>query len=224
MTCRPDSPNRSGTRIVLLGPPGAGKGTQAVRLAEALGIPRVSSGDLFRDHQERDTELGRLARSYMERGVLVPDDVTIRMVMGWIEGNTQDDGFLLDGFPRTLAQAATLDGALAAGHGVDTTLYIKVVEEELVRRLGGRLLCRACQAPYHSEFSPPLKAGRCDRCGGELYQREDDKPAAVRRRFQVYLEETEPLIEYYRKAGKLTEVDGGGPIEEVYTALMKALC
>ena len=210
-------------KVILLGPPGAGKGTQAARIAGSLGIPRASSGDMFRDHQNRDTELGRLARSYMERGVLVPDDVTIKMVVGWIRAHEDAGGFLLDGFPRTLAQAEALDRALAGAGGIDKVLYVKVPREELVSRLSGRLMCRACQAPYHVESAKPRRPGRCDRCGAELYQRDDDKPQAVRRRIRVYLEETEPLVQYYREAGKLEEVDGEGSIEEVGQALAAAL-
>lgn len=209
---------KKGVRLVLLGPPGAGKGTQAARLAERLGVPHMASGDLFRDHQQRGTELGRLARAYMDRGELVPDEVTIGMVKEWLRDHAQGDGFLLDGFPRTLAQAQALEEM-----GVDKVLYIRVAQEELVRRLAGRLVCRRCQAPYHREFSPPREDNRCDRCGGELYQRPDDRPEAVRRRVEVYMEETAPLVEYYRKAGKLVEVDGGGSIEEVGRALLKAV-
>ena len=207
-------------KVVLLGPPGAGKGTQAARLAEALDIPKISSGDLFRDHQRRDTELGRLARSYMERGVLVPDKVTIKMVMEWIDSTAEAGGFLLDGFPRTLAQAKALDQAMADKGGVDRVLYVTVSQEELVSRLGGRLLCRSCQAPYNLRFSPPKAEGKCDLCGEELYQRDDDKPEAVRKRIEVYSDETEPLVEYYRRADKLAEVDGEGPIDEVGQALL----
>ena len=210
-------------KLILLGPPGAGKGTQAARLAEALKIPRVSSGDLFRDHQQRDTELGRLARSYMERGVLVPDEVTIKMVMEWIDSMKQSEGFLLDGFPRNLAQAEALDESVADGDGIDKVIYISVSEAELVSRLSGRMICRTCQTPYHIKFSAPQKAGVCDRCGGELYQRDDDKPEAVKQRIQVYADETEPLVEYYRRAGKLTEVDGEGSIDEVGKTLVEAL-
>ena len=207
-------------KVILLGPPGAGKGTQADKLACNLGVTRVSSGELFREHQQRDTELGRLAGSYMERGVLVPDEVTIEMVMGWINAPQQAGGFVLDGFPRTLAQALALDRELARKGGIDKVLHMKVSQEELMRRLTGRLLCSRCQTPYHERFSPPGEPGKCDRCGGELYQREDDKPEAVKKRIQVYMEETEPLVEYYRRADTLNEVDGEASIEEVGQALM----
>jgi len=207
----------------MLGPPGAGKGTQAAEISWSLGIPKVSSGELFRDHHRRDTELGRLAQTYMKRGALVPDNVTIRMVMDWVSGIQGNGGFLLDGFPRTLPQAEALDKALADTEGIDTALYLKVPKEELVRRLSGRLLCRLCQAPYHAESAPPRRSGRCDRCGGELYARDDDKPEAVRKRIQVYLDETEPLVEYYRKAGTLREIDGSSSIEQVRRELLSAL-
>ena len=209
-------------RIVLLGPPGAGKGTQAAGLAEELKVSRVSSGDLFRGHQSRDTELGRLARSYMERGVLVPDEVTIGMMMEWINAEEQADGFVLDGFPRTLAQAEALDKALADSGGADRVMNIEVSREELTRRLGGRFVCRQCQRIYHEEFSPPQSALKCDGCGGELYQREDDRPEAVRKRIQVYSEESAPLVEYYRGTGKLREIDGESSIEQVGRALLAA--
>jgi len=200
-------------KVILLGPPGAGKGTQAARLSDALGIPRVSSGDLFRDHQRRNTELGQLARSYMGRGVLVPDDVTIRMVMDWIDREAGSGGFLLDGFPRTEAQAAALDAAMEESGGIDKAIYIKVSKDELVTRLSDRLVCTDCQMP-HSERDPDT-AGSCTRCGGKLYQREDDKPEAVEKRIQVYMEETAPLVEHYREAGILEEVEGERSVEEV---------
>ena len=210
-------------RVILLGAPGAGKGTQAARLADCLKAPKVASGDLFRDHQKRDTELGRLARSYMERGVLVPDSVTIDMVSEWIDANDNGGGFLLDGFPRTLGQAEALDRVLAGNGGVGKTLYIKVPQEELVRRLSGRLICRGCQTPYNQETAPPGRQGKCDVCGGELYQRDDDKPEAVGKRLQVYFEETEPLVDYYRRAGVLQEIDGEGFVDEVGKAMLEAL-
>ena len=207
-----------------MGPPGSGKGTQASLLADRLGVTGASSGELFREHDRKDTELGRLARSFMERGAYVPDDVTIRMMMEWIEAPEQAKGFVLDGFPRTLSQAEALDKALESKGGVDFVLYVDVPERELIRRLSGRLICRVCQAPYHLAFSPPTQAGKCDRCEGELYQREDDRPEVVKRRIEVYLEETAPLIEYYRRVGKLREVNGEGAIEEIGQALVTVVC
>ncbi len=210
-------------RLILLGPPGAGKGTQAARISESLSVPRVASGDLFRDHQRRDTELGRMARSYMERGVYVPDDVTIGMVMEWIKAHRDAGGFLLDGFPRTLAQAEALDEAMAAGGGIDRALNIEVGREELVRRLTDRLICRECQTPHSQAGGPADAPGRCERCGGELYRRPDDEPKAVRKRLEVYAAETKPLIGHYRKAGILREIDGEGSVEEVERAALEAL-
>lgn len=209
--------------IILMGPPGSGKGTQAANLAESLGIHAVSSGDLFRDHQRRDTELGRLARSYMERGVYVPDDVTIRMVREWIENPDHASGFVLDGFPRTQAQARSLDEAVAERGGIDRVVFIRVSDDELVRRLSGRIICVECQRPYNLNSSPPADAGACDDCGGELYQRDDDKAEVVAKRIEVYNRETEPLVQYYRESGNLSEVDGERPVEAVGAALAAAV-
>ena len=210
-------------KAVLLGPPGAGKGTQADRLSASMSVPKVSSGDLFRDHQKRDTDLGRLARTYMEEGVLVPDSVTIKMVMQWINEHQEPGGFLLDGFPRTLIQAESLGAELENRGGIDRALYINVPEEVVVDRLGGRLVCKGCGYPYHIKDAPPDPKGGCVKCDGELVQRDDDKPEAVRKRIQVYLSETEPLIDYYRKSGVLIEVNGESSIEEVGRKLVAAL-
>ena len=210
-------------KVVLLGAPGAGKGTQAERLAGKLKVNWMSSGALFRDHQNRNTELGRLARSYMERGALVPDDVTIRMVIDWISAPEQSRGFVLDGFPRTLGQAEALERELRGGGGIDKVLYIRVSEEKLTRRLLGRLICRECQTPYHRGSLDPEAVGRCDRCGGELYQREDDKPAAVKNRITVYMDQTAPLVQYYQQACKLVQIDGEDSIEGVGHSLLTAI-
>lgn len=207
-----------------MGPPGAGKGTQAKRLAETLKVPHIASGDLFREHQEKNTELGRLAKSYMERGVLVPNEVTIRMILGRIESPDCSRGFVLDGFPRSIEQAQALEQALSKKKDkIDKVLFINVPEEELTRRLGGRLICRICQTPYHRESSPPKRSMLCDRCGGELYQRADDTPEAVKKRIQVYAAETAPLVEYYKREGILEEINGKGPIEQVGKALVGAV-
>ncbi len=211
-------------KVILLGPPGAGKGTQAARVSARKRLPKVSSGDLFRDHQHRDTELGRLAGSYMEKGALVPDEVTIDMVMDWIGHQTNGRGYLLDGFPRTLAQAQALDRELSEQGGIDKAVHISVSQPELVHRIGGRLFCQGCQAPYHKEFNPPRREGICDSCGSPLFQREDDKPEAVERRFEVYREQTEPLVEHYRQAGVLAEVSGEGDIDDVTEVLLEAIC
>ena len=206
-----------------MGPPGSGKGTQSGRIADKLGITRAASGDLFRQHQQRNTELGRLARSYMERGEYVPDDVTITMVMEWVNGPEQSEGFVLDGFPRTLPQAQALDRELEDTGGIDLVLNVAVPEEELVRRISGRVVCDGCQTPYHLKSSPPAEAGKCDRCGGALQQRADDNPDVVRRRIQVYNQETGPVVKHYQKASKLRQVDGQGQIEEVGQALVAAV-
>lgn len=205
--------------LVLLGAPGAGKGTQADILTERIGVVHVSSGDLLRDHRARKTELGNLAQSYMDRGDLVPDDVVIQMVLGRLSQETDGAGVVLDGFPRTEPQAVALDSALE-GRGIDRVLYVKVPGDELVRRLSGRYNCRSCQRPFSEEAAG---SGKCSVCGGELYQREDDKPEAVRNRLQVYEEQTSPLVEYYRGQGKLVEVNGLQDVEGVTSDLLKAL-
>ena len=210
--------------IVLMGPPGAGKGTQAKRLARDLGIPHVASGDIFREHVQNDTELGRLAKPYMERGELVPDDVTIAMVAERLSRPDCAQGALLDGFPRTVPQAQALDARLAElGWCLQVVLYIRVREDVLLRRLAGRWICRTCGAVYHIEFRPPARPGVCDKCGGPLYQRSDDREETARRRLQVYFKQTAPVLQYYRDQGLLVEIDGEQGIEEVYTDLHHAV-
>jgi len=218
--------------LVLLGPPGSGKGTQAERLKEQLGLPHVASGDLFRENIGNETELGLLAKGYMDRGQLVPDDVTIAMVRERLRQPDCDDGVILDGFPRTLAQAEALDKILASRpRTLAGVLYINVPDEELVRRLSGRWICGQCQTPHHVVFSPPAKEGICDECGGKLYQRDDDRPETVRARLRVYHKQTAPLIDYYCRvspsAGSgrslLVEIDGAGDIETVSTALLDSI-
>ncbi|MDY6893704.1 MAG: adenylate kinase [Chloroflexota bacterium] len=202
--------------VILLGAPGAGKGTQAVAISKKLGQAHIASGDLFRQEQNSGSELGQIAKSYMEKGMLVPDEVTVKMILGRIAAPDCAKGFLLDGFPRTLEQAKALDAALAEeGKGIDLVLYIKVSNEELLRRLSGRWICRNCQAPYNVVEMPPKVAGKCDQCGGELYQRDDDTEETARKRLDVYFAQTMPLIEYYTKAGKLVETNGEKAIEEV---------
>ncbi len=211
-------------RLILLGPPGAGKGTQATIVSQELGLAHIASGDLFRQALERGNELGLLAKSYMERGELVPDEITIRMILERVAAPDCSQGFILDGFPRTLEQAKALDQVLIeSGKTIDKAVYIKVSTQELLRRLSGRWLCRNCQTPYNILTSPPRETGRCDHCGGELYQRPDDNPESVQRRLEVYLAETMPLIEYYEKMGKLVEVNGEQAMGEVSRELMAAL-
>ena len=210
--------------IVMLGAPGAGKGTQAKRIAKTLGIPHISSGDIFREHLKNETELGQQAAAYMNHGKLVPDDLTIKMVKERVTRHDCTNGAVLDGFPRTAAQAQALDEMMQeAGHGVGVVPFIRVAEDVLVDRLTGRWTCRAEGHIYHQEFNPPKQAGICDIDGSELYQREDDKEETVKTRIQVYLENTAPLIEYYKQAGLLKEIEGDQDIEQVTQDLMAAL-
>jgi adenylate kinase len=209
-----------GAFIVMLGPPGAGKGTQAKLLAEKLDVPHVSSGDLFRDHLGRKTELGLLAKGYMDRGDLVPDDVTVGMVVERIGRHDCRDGVVLDGFPRTLSQAAALDGALSErGQAVTVVPLVQVEDEEIVRRLTARRVCRSCSAVYNLVFNPPSAEGVCDACGGALYQRDDDDTETVCNRLYTYYKETSPLIGYYFAKGLLAVVDGEQAIEAVQASL-----
>ena len=211
-------------RIVLLGPPGAGKGTQASLMAQRKGVAHVASGDLFRKHLGEGTELGKLAKTYMDKGELVPDDVTIRMVLERIVESDARDGYVLDGFPRTMEQAKALDAALAEkGQQIDVAPLIEVDTEELVRRLAGRWICRSCQAPYHEISNPPKTEGVCDGCGGELYQRDDDKAEVVRARLETYERQTAPLIGYYEGQGKVTRVNGEQEVECVTTDLERVI-
>jgi adenylate kinase len=210
--------------IVLLGPPGAGKGTQAQIIAEKYELVHVSSGDLFRENLKNETDLGKLAQTFMNRGELVPDDVTIAMVRDRLSRPDCRNGALLDGFPRTPAQAEALSRMLQElGGAVNLVPYIFVPEEILVERLGGRCTCRANGHVFHEKFNPPAVAGICDEDGSELYQRDDDKPETVKNRIKVYQEQTAPLITYYQEKGLLVEVDGTKPIEAVTTDLLHAI-
>lgn len=211
-------------RLVFLGPPGAGKGTQVKILSRTLNLPSMSTGDVLRAEVASGSELGKLARSYMERGELVPDDVVIKIVEKWLRENDVKRGFILDGYPRNVRQAWELDELLKKnGAELTAAIYIDVPEEEIVRRLCGRLTCKHCGAVYHVEFNPPKRDFECDLCGGELYQREDDREDVVRRRFRVYMESTRPVLNYYRETEKLLIINGLGSIEEVNKRIVKEL-
>jgi adenylate kinase len=212
------------TYVVLMGGPGAGKGTQAKKLHEALGLPHLSTGDLFREHLKKKTDLGNLAKQYMDRGELVPDDVTVAMVRKRLSQPDTCDGVVFDGFPRTTPQAAALESLLdETGEHVDIVPYIKVDPEILLQRLAGRWTCPVCGRVYHVLFNPPAEPGICDVDGAELFQREDDTEETQRHRIEVYFEETEPLLDYYQEKGLLVEIDGEQPIEDVFTDLMAAV-
>ncbi len=209
--------------IILLGAPGAGKGTQADAISQQADIAHIATGDLFRENIRNETELGKQAKVFVNRGELVPDELTVRMLLDRLERPDCQKGCLLDGFPRTLDQAKALDVALKdRGQAVDKVLYINVGEEEVVARLGGRWTCRQCGAVYHEKYQPPKVEGRCDKCNGELYQRDDDKPETVRNRLGVFNQQTAPLIDYYTRAGKLVEVNGEQDTASVGKDLLKA--
>jgi adenylate kinase len=210
-------------RVAFLGPPGAGKGTQARELAREWGVPHVATGDMLRDAAAAGTPLGREAKGYMDKGALVPDDVIIRMIAERLRRPDAGRGFLLDGFPRTIAQAEGLEHLLKdLGQPLERVVYFDVSEPELLRRLTGRRVCRACQTAFHLVSAPPTKAGVCDRCGGQLYQREDDSEATVRHRLGVYARQTAPLLDWYRGRGLLVSVPGEGPIETIRGAIRGA--
>jgi adenylate kinase len=209
--------------LVLLGAPGTGKGTQAVILAEKYGWPHISTGDMLREHVAKGTELGAKAKTFMDAGALVPDTLVIEMLVDRLKRPDAASGFVLDGFPRNLAQATALDEALSgAGKAIDAALNVTVPDDELVKRLSGRWLCRGCGAIYNEAVSPPKVAGKCDKCGGELYQRDDDKPETVRARLQQQKPPAE-MIEHYRRQGRLVDINGSQSVESVTAAMIDAI-
>ncbi|RCV55541.1 adenylate kinase [Marinitenerispora sediminis] len=211
-------------RAVLVGPPGAGKGTQAQILASELSIPKVSTGDIFRANVSGGTELGNLAKSYMDRGDLVPDEVTNAMVRDRLAEPDAREGFLLDGFPRNVAQAEWLNKMLDdSGRALDVVLELKVDEEEVVKRLSGRRTCRGCGHVQHVAYDPPKREGVCDVCGGELFQRDDDREETIRHRLDVYREQTEPLVSFYANEGLLTAIEATGAVDEVTRRALEVL-
>jgi len=211
-------------RVVFLGPPGAGKGTQARQLAREWGVPQVATGDMLREAARHGTRLGLEAKRYMDQGALVPDDVVIGLVDERLGQPDARPGFVLDGFPRTVAQAEALDRLLQRrGIDLERVIFFDVSRDELLRRLTGRRVCRQCGTAFHLVFDPPTTPGRCDRCGGELYQREDDSESAVARRLEVYATQTAPLLDYYRQRNLLTPVSGEGKVEQVTAAIRRAL-
>jgi len=210
--------------LILLGPPGAGKGTQAGRIVADYGIPHISTGDILRSALKNQTQMGLEAKKFMDAGELVPDSVVIGIMKDRLQESDTAKGFLMDGFPRTIPQAEALDVALEGlGRAVTKTVAILVDPEDLVKRLSGRRICRNCQAPSHVMFDPPKTEGVCDKCGGELYQRDDDTEATVRNRLEVYRNQTEPLIDYYDLAGLVARIDGAQSPDDVYASIREAL-
>ena len=210
--------------LILLGPPGSGKGTQAQKIVEQYHIPQISTGDILRGAVKEQTPLGVEAQGYMDKGKLVPDEVVVGIVRERLMASDCNDGFILDGFPRTLPQAEALDVTLGEmKRDIDHVISIEVDNEELLRRLTGRRTCRTCGAMFHLMFNPPKKNNICDQCGGELYQRDDDQEATIRARLQVYEEQTAPLIAYYKEKGLLRPIEGVGAIEEIFQRIVKAV-
>lgn len=211
-------------RLILLGPPGAGKGTQAERIAKEFNIPHISTGDIFRANIKNETELGLKAKQYIDNGELVPDSVVVAIVEDRIKQDDTENGFLLDGFPRTENQALALDKVLTEiGISLNAVINIKVDSQILVSRITGRRICKDCGATYHIEFNPPAEEGVCDLCGGELYQRSDDNEDTVQNRIDVYNKQTAPLIEYYSKQDLIKTIDGEQAIDKVFTDIVKKL-
>jgi len=211
-------------RTVLLGPPGAGKGTQAAKIVEKYNIPHISTGDIFRENIKNGTELGKKAKEYMDKGELVPDDLVIDLATDRLLADDCKNGFLLDGFPRTVYQAEKLDEFLEAhGQKLDTVIDIEVEKEELITRLTGRRVCKACGASFHVVNIPPKKEGICDICGAELVQRADDTVETVENRIEVYNQQTMPLVGYYSEAGNIVTIDGALPLDDVFAEIVKAL-
>lgn len=211
-------------KIIMLGAPGAGKGTQAKMIAEKYGLPHISTGDIFRANIKNGTELGKEAKEYMDKGLLVPDELTVRLLLDRVAQDDCKNGYVLDGFPRTIPQAEVLDENLSElGEKVDYAINVDVPDENIVNRMSGRRACLSCGATYHIVSIPPKKEGICDVCGSELVLRDDDKPETVQNRLKVYHDQTQPLINFYEKKGVLRSVDGTLPMEEVFTAITKIL-
>ena len=211
-------------KIIMLGAPGAGKGTQAKMIAEKYGLPHISTGDIFRANIKNGTELGKEAKEYMDKGLLVPDELTVRLLLDRVAQDDCKNGYVLDGFPRTIPQAEVLDEKLSElGEKVDYAINVDVPDENIVNRMYGRRACLSCGATYHIVSIPPKKEGICDVCGSELVLRDDDKPETVQNRLKVYHDQTQPLINFYEKKGVLRSVDGTLPMEEVFTAITKIL-
>ena len=211
-------------KIIMLGAPGAGKGTQAKLIAEKYGVPHISTGDIFRANIKNGTELGKEAKEYMDKGLLVPDELTVRLLLDRVAQDDCKNGYVLVGFPRTIPQAEVLDKELIKlGDSVDFAVDVDVPDENIIRRMSGRRACLNCGATYHIVNIPPKKEGICDVCGSELVLRDDDQPETVKNRLKVYHEQTQPLIEYYTGKGVLRTVDGTLPMEEVFDAIVKIL-
>ncbi len=211
-------------KIIMLGAPGAGKGTQAKLLAEKYQIPHISTGDIFRANIKQGTELGKKAKEYMDQGLLVPDELVVDLVVDRVAQDDCAGGYILDGFPRTIPQAEALDAALErSGEQIDRAVDVEVADEHIVSRMAGRRACVGCGATYHIQHNPTKEEGICDHCGETLILRDDDQPETVRKRLDVYHEQTQPLIDYYRAQGKLAEVDGAVPMDEVFDAIVRIL-
>ena len=211
-------------KIIMLGAPGAGKGTQAKMIADKYGVPHISTGDIFRANIKNGTELGMEAKKYMDQGLLVPDELTVRILLDRVAQDDCKNGYVLDGFPRTIPQAEVLDSELTKlGDHIDYAINVDVPDENIVKRMSGRRACLTCGATYHIEHVPPKKEGICDVCGSELVLRDDDKPETVKNRLDVYHEQTQPLIDFYTEKGVLKTVDGTVPMEEVFAAITAIL-